>query len=73
MKNLDAEGPQVSHVNKDSDPIGIALNKYLGHPSIFKRKEDFNEPTEWNFLEVIPNDIKIKIKNLDSSKEGAFM
>ena len=72
MKNLDAKGPQVSHVNEDSDPIDIALNKYVGHPSIFKIKEYFNEPTECNFSEVIPNDIKIEIKNLDSSKEGTF-
>ena len=72
MKNLDAKGPQVSHVNEDSDPIDIALNKYVGHPSIFKIKEYFNEPTECNFSEVIPNDIKIEIKNLESSKEGTF-
>ena len=72
VKNLDAKGPQVSHVNEDSDPIDIALNKYVGHPSIFKIKEYFNEPTECNFSEVIPNDIKIEIKNLDSSKEGTF-
>ena len=27
VKNLDVKGPQVSHVNEDSDPIVIALNK----------------------------------------------
>ena len=64
VKNLDVKGPQVSHVNEDSDPIDIALNKYVGHPSIFKRNEYFDEPTECNFLEVIPYDIKKEIKNL---------
>ena len=69
MKNSDVKGPQVSHVNEDSGPVDIALNKYVGHPSIFKIKEYFNEPNECNFSEVIPNDIKKEIKNLDSSKE----
>ena len=55
VKNLDVKGPQVSHINKDSDPIVITLNKYVGYPSIFKRKEYFNKPTGCNFLEVIPN------------------
>ena len=68
MKNLDVKGPQVSHVNKDSDPIVIALNKYVSHRSIFKRKEYFNEHTGCNFLEVILNDIKKEIKELSSSK-----
>ena len=27
VKNLDAKGPQVAHVNEDSDPIDIALKK----------------------------------------------
>ena len=45
MKRLDAKGPQVSYVNEDSDAIDITLNKYIGHPSIFKIKEYFNEPT----------------------------
>ena len=72
VKNLDAKGPQVSHLNEDSDPIDIALNKYVGHPCIFKLKEYLNEPTECNFSEVISNDIKIEIKSLYSSKEGIF-
>ena len=32
----------------------------------------FNEATECNFWEVIPNDIKKEIENLDSSKEVTF-
>ena len=72
MKNLDAKGPQVSHVNEDSDPIDIALNKHVGRPSISEIMKYFNEPTECNFSEIIPNDIKIEIKNLDSSKESTF-
>ena len=72
VKNLDVKGPHVSHVNEDSDPIDIALNKYVDHPSIFKVKEYFNEPTECNFLEVKSNDIKEEIKNLDSSKNETF-
>ena len=60
MKKLDVKGPQVSHVNEDSDPIDIALNKYVGYPSTFKIKEYFNELTECIFSEVIPNDIKNK-------------
>ena len=58
VKNLDAKGSQVSHVNKESDPIDIALNKCVDHPSIFKISEYFNELTECNFLEAISNDIK---------------
>ena len=57
MKNLYVKGPQVSHVNENSDPIDIALNKYVDHPSIFKIKEYFNKPTECNFLEVTPDNI----------------
>ena len=41
-------------------------------PSILKTKEYFNEPTEFNFLEVIPNDIEKEIKNLGSPKKGRF-
>ena len=48
MKNLDVKGPQVSHVNEDSDRIDIALNKYVNHLSTFKIKEYFN-----NLLSVI--------------------
>ena len=72
MKNLDFKGPQVSHVNEDSDPIDIALNKYVDHLSTFKIKEYFNEPTECNFSKVIPNDIKKETKILYSSEEGTF-
>ena len=72
MKNLDVKGPQVSHVNEGSDPIDIALNRCVVHPSIFKIKKYFNEPIECNSSEVMPNDIKKEIQNLDSSKKGAF-
>ena len=41
VKNLDIKGPQVSHVNEDSDPIDIAFKKYVDHPSILKVKEYF--------------------------------
>ena len=41
-------------------------------PSILKTKEYFNEPTEFNFLEVIPNDIEKEIKNLRSLKMLRF-
>ena len=68
VKNLDVKGPQVSHVNEDSDHIVIALSKYVGHPSIFKTKEHFHEPTGCNFLEVIPNDIEKEIKKLVAQK-----
>ena len=68
VKNLDVKGPQVSPVNEDSDPIVIALNKYVGHPSILKRKKYFNEPTGCNFLGIIPNDIKKEIKNIVAQK-----
>ena len=55
MKNLDVKGPQVSHVNQNSDSIDIALNKYVDHSSIFKIKEYFNKS---NLSEVTPNYIK---------------
>ena len=35
-------------------------------------KECFNKSTEYNVLEVTPNDIKKEIKRLDSSKKGKF-
>ena len=73
MKNLDVKGPQVSHVDEDSDPIDIALNKYVDHLSTFEIKEYFNEPTECNFSKVIPNDIKKETKILDSSEEGTYV
>ena len=57
VKFLDVEGPLVSHVNQNSDPIDIALNKYADHLSAFKIKEYFNKPTECNFSQVTPNDI----------------
>ena len=72
LKTLDFKKPPVSPVNEDSDPIDIALTKYVDHPSILKIKEYFNEPTEFNFSEVITNDIQTEIKNLDSSKKGSF-
>ena len=56
-KNLCVKGPQVSHVNENSDPIDINLNKYINHPSILKIKKYFNKSTECNFSEVTPNDI----------------
>ena len=55
MKNLCVKGPQVSHVNENSDPIDINLNKYVDHSSIFKIKEYFNKS---NLSEVTPNYIK---------------
>ena len=58
MKHLDVKRPQVSHVNENSDPIDLTLNKYFDHPSIFEIKESFNKPPECNSLEVIPNGIK---------------
>ena len=69
VKNLDAKGPQVSHVNENSDPIDIVLNKYVDHSSIFKIKEYFNKSAESNFSEVTPNDIKKEMKSLDGSKK----
>ena len=72
MKNLYVKGPQLSHVNENSDPINIALNKYVDHPSIFKIKEYFNKLTECNFSEVTPKVIKNEIKSFDRSKKGTF-
>ena len=63
VKNLDIKGPQVSHVNEDSDPIDIALKKYVDHPNILKVKEYFKKPTEFNFLGKIPNDMTKEIKH----------
>ena len=57
MKHLDIKGPQVSYVNEYSEPIDIALSKHVDHPSILKIKGYFNQPAEFNFSEVIPNDI----------------
>ena len=62
----------MPNVNEDPDSTDIALNKYVDHPSILKTKEYFNEPTEFNFLEVIPNDFEEEIKKLDSSKKGTL-
>ena len=59
----------MSHVNEDSDPTDITLSKYVDHPSILKIKEYFNEPIELKFLEVIQNDLKKEIRNLNSSKK----
>ena len=70
MKNLYVKGLQVSHVNVNSDPIDINLNKYVDHPSILKVKEYFNKSTESIFLET-PNDIEKEIKSLDSSKKDS--
>ena len=63
----------MSRVNKDSDLIDIMLNKYVNHyPSLLKIKVCFNEPTEFDFREVIPNNTEKEIKNLDSLKKGTF-
>ena len=48
------------------------LNKYVDYPSILKIREYFNETTEFNFSEIIPNDIEKEIKKLESSKKGTF-
>ena len=72
MKNFDIKGPQISHVNEDSDPIDFVLINHVDHPSILKIKEYFNEPMEFNFLQVLPNDIEKEIKNLGSPKKGRF-
>ena len=45
----------MSHVNEGSDPTDIALNEFVDHPSSLKIKEYFNELTEFNCLEVVPN------------------
>ena len=50
--------------------ILLILAIYVGHPSIFKIKEYVEGIC--NFSEVIPNDIKIEIKNLESSKQDTF-
>ena len=60
MKNSYIKGLHVCHVNEDSDPIDVALNKYVDHRSLLKMKEYFKEPTELNFSEAIPNDIEKK-------------
>ena len=52
------KGSQVSHVNEDSNPVDITLNKYVSQPSILKIKEYFSEHTEFNFSDLIPNDIE---------------
>ena len=57
VKNLYIKGPQVSHVNENSDPIDINLNKYVNHLSILKTQKYFNKSTECNFSEVTLNDI----------------
>ena len=62
VKSLDVKGPQVSHVNENSDPIKIALNKYVDHSSIFKIMEYFNKSANSNFSEITTNDIKKEIK-----------
>ena len=72
MKYLDIKGPQVSHVNEDSDPIDITLSEYVDHSSTLKIKEYFNKPIELKFLEVLQNDNKKEIKNLNSSKKVHF-
>ena len=60
MKNLNVKGPQVCHVNENSDPIDIVLNKFVDSPSIFKTKEYFNKTIWCNFSEITPNDINEK-------------
>ena len=45
----------------------MAVNKHLNHPSILKIKEYFNKHTEFNFSDLITNDIEKEIKNVDSS------
>ena len=71
VKNLYVKGHQVSHVNENSDPIDINLNKYVNHPCILKIKEYFNKSTESNFSEITPNDIKKEIKDFDSPKRDS--
>lgn len=31
------------NINKDSNPIDIALNKYVDHPTVLKKKEMVND------------------------------
>ena len=50
----------------------MALNTYVNHSSILKIKEYFNEHNEFNFLDLIPNDIAKEIKNVDNSKKCTF-
>ena len=50
----------------------MALNKHVNHSSILKIKEYFNEHTEFNFLDLIPNDIEKEIKNVDNSRKCTF-
>ena len=71
VKNLYVKGHQVSHVNENSDPIDINLNKYVNHPCILKIKEYFNKSNESNFSEITPNDIKKEIKDFDSPKKDS--
>ena len=56
MKKLDVKGSQVSQVNEDSDPIDIALNKYVNH-LVYLKKRNILMNLLSNFLEVIPNEI----------------
>ena len=50
----------------------MALNKHVNHSSILKIKEYFNEHTEFNFLDLIPNDIEKEIKDVDNSRKCTF-
>ena len=68
VKNVDIKGPQVSDVNEN--PIDIALNKYVDHPSKLKITEYFMEPTVFNLSEVIPDDINEEKNDLDTSNKG---
>ena len=52
----------MSRVNEDSDSIDVYLKKYVDHPSILKIKKYCNEPTEFNFFEIILNDIENETK-----------
>ena len=47
----------------------MALNKYVNHSGILNIKEYF---TEFNFLDLIPNDTAKEIKNVDNSKKCTF-
>ena len=73
VKNLYVKGHQVCHVNENSDPIDIKLNKYVNHPSIFKIKEYFNKSAESNFSEITPNDIKKEIQDLVQKKTPKYL
>ena len=50
----------------------MALNKCVNHPCILKIKKYFNEHTEFNFSDLIPNDIEKEIKSVYSSKKCTF-